>query len=93
MYTRVKMVRAKNKMYPYLEKVKTIQVNGKPRQKVIKYLGRADLATLDLKKVKGFDKGDHLDHIIPLALGGSNGPKNVRYITKKRNLTKGKKRK
>lgn len=38
----------------------------------------------DLRKVKR-----HLDHIMPLALGGSNGPKNLQYLCEPCNRSKG----
>lgn len=45
---------------------------------------RCTYCRADLRKV-----GRHLDHIMPLALGGSNGPENLQYLCPPCNLSKG----
>ena len=66
---------------------------SKPEQ--IKNRSKRNQARRKLMKEGLVKKGDgkHVDHIRPLSKGGSNGRKNLRVVSKKTNLRKGKKTK
>lgn len=102
MFLRIKNIPStnKNKRYPYLYLCENQWIKGQntARQKVVLYLGRVDIGTLDLSNIK-FDECKYchskenlvIDHIVPLASTGTNDIQNIQVLCTSCNTKKGKK--
>ena len=103
MFIRIKIITAKNgNKYAYFYLVKSIHTKKGARQKVVKYLGRAEYVGVlrkediqilfkryNYKCALCFSQEDlTIDHIIPLIKGGTNDLSNLQILCRYCNLRK-----
>ncbi len=102
MFIRIKHIKKKGSKikYPYYYLIEAYwdKKLNKPRQRVISYLGKAEIGKLDISKINmncceicGSIENLTIDHIIPLSKKGTNENSNLRCLClkcnqKKRNL-------
>ena len=103
MFTRIKMITAKNgNKHAYFYLVESIHTKKGSRQKVVKYLGRAEYVGVlrkedmqilfkryNYKCALCYSREDlTIDHIIPLIKGGTNDLSNLQILCRHCNLRK-----